>query len=94
MSDRKILLVEDDPGLQKQQLKWSLARATIMADGTQITAANLGLDPGPVEAQPFNLRQAREYAGVWPSAAHLPTATTTSLAPSNCSAPPGPPCMT
>ncbi|HQS81968.1 MAG TPA: PEP-CTERM-box response regulator transcription factor [Thiobacillus sp.] len=37
-------------------------RATIMADGTQITAADLGFDPGPAEAQPFNLRQAREHA--------------------------------
>ncbi len=39
-----------------------IKRATIMADGTQITAADLGLDPAPAEAQPFNLRQAREHA--------------------------------
>ncbi|MBW8458358.1 MAG: PEP-CTERM-box response regulator transcription factor [Thiobacillus sp.] len=39
-----------------------IKRATIMADGTQITAADLGLDPGPAEAKPFNLRQAREHA--------------------------------
>ncbi|MHB1438274.1 MAG: PEP-CTERM-box response regulator transcription factor [Thiobacillus sp.] len=39
-----------------------IKRATIMADGTQITVADLGLDPGPAEAQPFNLRQAREHA--------------------------------
>ena len=37
-------------------------RATIMADGNQITAADLGLDAGQTEAQPFNLRQAREHA--------------------------------
>ena len=37
-------------------------RATIMADGTQITAADLGLDAAQAEPQPFNLRQARENA--------------------------------
>ena len=37
-------------------------RATIMADGTQITAADLGLDAAHAEPQPFNLRQARENA--------------------------------
>jgi two-component system NtrC family response regulator len=39
-----------------------IKRATIMADGSQITAADLGLDAGSVETQPFNLRQAREHA--------------------------------
>ncbi|MDO9386629.1 MAG: PEP-CTERM-box response regulator transcription factor [Thiobacillus sp.] len=39
-----------------------IKRATIMADGTQITAADLGLDAGSAEAKPFNLRQAREHA--------------------------------
>ena len=37
-------------------------RATIMADGNQITAADLGFDSEPAEPQPFNLRQARENA--------------------------------
>jgi two-component system NtrC family response regulator len=37
-------------------------RATIMADGNQITAADLGLDASQAEVQPFNLRQAREHA--------------------------------
>jgi len=37
-------------------------RATIMADGSQITAADLGLDAAHAEPQPFNLRQARENA--------------------------------
>ncbi|MBI3432219.1 MAG: PEP-CTERM-box response regulator transcription factor [Hydrogenophilales bacterium] len=39
-----------------------IKRATIMADGNQITAADLGLDTGHAEPQPFNLRQARENA--------------------------------
>jgi two-component system NtrC family response regulator len=39
-----------------------IKRATIMADASQITAADLGLDNGHVEPQPFNLRQARENA--------------------------------
>jgi two-component system NtrC family response regulator len=39
-----------------------IKRATIMADGNQITAADLGLDNGATEPQPFNLRQAREHA--------------------------------
>jgi two-component system NtrC family response regulator len=39
-----------------------IKRATIMADGNQITAADLGLDIGHAEPQPFNLRQARENA--------------------------------
>ena len=37
-------------------------RATIMADGNQITAADLGLDAGEAETRTFNLRQAREQA--------------------------------
>ena len=37
-------------------------RATIMADGTQITAADLGLDVDEAETRTFNLRQAREQA--------------------------------
>jgi two-component system NtrC family response regulator len=39
-----------------------IKRATIMAEGNQITAADLGLDAGQTEVQPFNLRQAREHA--------------------------------
>jgi two-component system, NtrC family, response regulator len=39
-----------------------IKRATIMADGSQINAADLGLDNGHAEPQPFNLRQARENA--------------------------------
>ncbi|MFP5408718.1 MAG: PEP-CTERM-box response regulator transcription factor [Gammaproteobacteria bacterium] len=39
-----------------------IKRATIMADGTQITADDLGLGGGAAEPQPFNLRQAREQA--------------------------------
>lgn len=39
-----------------------IKRATIMADGNQITAADLGLETGEVEPRPFNLRQARENA--------------------------------
>jgi two-component system NtrC family response regulator len=39
-----------------------IKRATIMADGTRITATDLGLDGGAAEPQPFNLRQAREHA--------------------------------
>jgi two-component system NtrC family response regulator len=39
-----------------------IKRATIMADGSQITAADLGLDSGQAEPLPFNLRQAREHA--------------------------------
>ncbi len=39
-----------------------IKRAAIMAEGTQITAADLGLDAAHVDPQPFNLRQARENA--------------------------------
>jgi two-component system NtrC family response regulator len=39
-----------------------IKRATIMADGTQIMAADLGLDTGHAAQQPINLRQARENA--------------------------------
>jgi len=39
-----------------------IKRATIMAEGNQITAADLGLDAGHAEPPPFNLRQARENA--------------------------------
>lgn len=39
-----------------------IKRATIMADGNQITAADLGLDVDETEARTFNLRQAREHA--------------------------------
>jgi two-component system NtrC family response regulator len=45
-----------------REMENMIKRATIMADGTQITAADLGLDPGAVDPQPFNLRQAREIA--------------------------------
>ena len=39
-----------------------IKRATIMADGTQITAADLGLNAGGIAPYPVNLRQARENA--------------------------------
>ena len=39
-----------------------IKRATIMADGNQITAADLGLNTGHAAPQPINLRQARENA--------------------------------
>jgi len=39
-----------------------IKRATIMAEGSQVAAADLGLDYGATEPQPFNLRQAREGA--------------------------------
>ena len=39
-----------------------IKRAVIMAEGSQITAADLGLEAGQAEAQPFNLRQVRENA--------------------------------
>ncbi|MDA8129154.1 MAG: PEP-CTERM-box response regulator transcription factor [Betaproteobacteria bacterium] len=39
-----------------------IKRATIMADGNHITAADLGLDAGDAEVQLFNLRHARENA--------------------------------
>jgi len=45
-----------------REMENMIKRATIMADGTQITAADLGLDDSPTELQPFNLRQAREHA--------------------------------
>jgi two-component system NtrC family response regulator len=45
-----------------REMENMIKRATIMADGTQITATDLGLDPGLAEPQPFNLRQAREIA--------------------------------
>jgi two-component system NtrC family response regulator len=45
-----------------REMENMIKRATIMAEGTQITAADLGLDDGPTELQPFNLRQAREHA--------------------------------
>ena len=39
-----------------------IKRAAIMAEGNQITAADLGLDTGHAEPPSFNLRQAREHA--------------------------------
>jgi two-component system NtrC family response regulator len=45
-----------------REMENMIKRATIMADGSQITAADLGLDTGVAEVQPFNLRQAREHA--------------------------------
>jgi two-component system NtrC family response regulator len=39
-----------------------IKRATIMAEGNQITAADLGLEAGHADPLPFNLRQAREGA--------------------------------
>jgi len=63
-----------------------IKRATIMADGNQITAADLGLDTGQAKPPPFNLRHARENASAWPSAARSPTATAASPRPPSCSA--------
>lgn len=45
-----------------RELENLVKRATIMADGTQITASDLGLEPGHADPQPLNLRQARENA--------------------------------
>jgi two-component system NtrC family response regulator len=45
-----------------REMENMIKRAAIMADGSQITAADLGLEPGDAEPQPFNLRQARENA--------------------------------
>jgi two-component system NtrC family response regulator len=45
-----------------RELENLVKRATIMADGTQITASDLGLAPGHADPQPLNLRQARENA--------------------------------
>jgi two-component system NtrC family response regulator len=45
-----------------REMENMIKRATIMADGNQITSADLGLDTGPAEVLPFNLRQAREHA--------------------------------
>jgi two-component system NtrC family response regulator len=39
-----------------------IKRAAIMADGSHLTAADLGLEATHIEPQPFNLRQAREEA--------------------------------
>jgi two-component system NtrC family response regulator len=39
-----------------------IKRAAIMAEGSQVAAADLGLDTSHAEPQPFNLRQAREEA--------------------------------
>jgi len=44
-----------------RELENAIKRATIMADGNAITAADLGLDP-PEDRQVFNLRQIREDA--------------------------------
>jgi two-component system NtrC family response regulator len=44
-----------------RELENAIKRATIMADGSAITAADLGLDP-PEDRQVFNLRQIREDA--------------------------------
>ena len=45
-----------------RELENLVKRATIMADGTLITASDLGLEPGHADPQPLNLRQARENA--------------------------------
>jgi two-component system NtrC family response regulator len=45
-----------------REMENMIKRATIMADGSQITAADLGLGNGHAEPQPLNLRQARENA--------------------------------
>jgi two-component system NtrC family response regulator len=45
-----------------REMENMIKRATIMADGNQITAADLGLEASRAEPAPFNLRQARENA--------------------------------
>jgi two-component system NtrC family response regulator len=55
------LEAHDWPG-NVRELENLVKRATIMADGTQITASDLGLEPGHADPQPLNLRQARENA--------------------------------
>jgi two-component system NtrC family response regulator len=45
-----------------REMENMIKRATIMADGSQITAADLGFNNGHAEPQPLNLRQARENA--------------------------------
>ncbi len=45
-----------------REMENMIKRATIMADGSQITAADLGINHGPADPQPFNLRQVREIA--------------------------------
>jgi two-component system NtrC family response regulator len=39
-----------------------IKRAAIMAEGSQITAGDLGLESGHADPQPFNLRQVRDAA--------------------------------
>jgi len=45
-----------------REMENMIKRATIMADGNQITAADLGFNNGYAEPQPLNLRQVRENA--------------------------------
>ncbi len=45
-----------------RELENIIKRAVIMADGQQVSAADLSLDAGTGEAQPINLRQVREDA--------------------------------
>jgi two-component system NtrC family response regulator len=45
-----------------REMENMIKRAAIMADGTQITSADLGLEPAQAEPPPFNLRLARENA--------------------------------
>ncbi len=45
-----------------REMENMIKRATIMADGNQVTASDLGLDPEHAVQQPINLRQAREVA--------------------------------
>ncbi|HEX8603536.1 MAG TPA: sigma 54-interacting transcriptional regulator, partial [Pseudoduganella sp.] len=45
-----------------REMENCIKRAVIMADGPAITAEDLGLDLGPVEDEPLNLRQVRDEA--------------------------------
>jgi two-component system NtrC family response regulator len=45
-----------------REMENMIKRATIMADSSQISASDLGLEASAATAQPFNLRQAREGA--------------------------------
>ena len=51
----------DWPG-NVREMENLVKRACIMADGSQITAADLGLKAGRTEPEPLNLRQVREQA--------------------------------
>lgn len=71
-----------------------IKRATIMAEGNQITAADLGLDTGHTEPPRSTCVRRAKTRNAWPSAARSRTATAASPRLPNYSASPVPPCMT